>query len=178
MRNGRTVSTIVVIAMLLAALVTPAFSQTPADASRKDVASSGEVSTLKQQVADQQKEIQDLQNAIREMKQMLAQGAGKAQPAAQQAPSVGQVASATPVIPASAKSRETLEVLPPRHPVPQLRRSPHRRQRKLRPPSILRGSTSRRSGLWRLKQYGEIRLSAPTSTRLSIRSPCPARPKA
>lgn len=112
MRNGRTVSTIVVIAMLLAALVTPAFSQTPADASRKDVASSGEVSTLKQQVADQQKEIQDLQNAIREMKQMLAQGAGKAQPAAQQAPSVGQVASATPVIPASAKSRETLEVLP------------------------------------------------------------------
>jgi hypothetical protein len=86
-------------AIVLTALVAPAFSQTAADASSKDSSKREDVSLLKQQVAEQQKEIEQLRAIVDQMKQKLDQFLNPAQTATTQAPSLGQVASTTPMVP-------------------------------------------------------------------------------
>src|SRR5437764_14100977 len=93
-----------IVAVAFAASVIPAFSQTAAEVSDAAAAKSGStdaVSLLKQQVAEQQKEIEALQANMKAMKEKIDQGASGAQSASPQASNLGQVASTTPVIPAA-----------------------------------------------------------------------------
>jgi len=85
-------------AALLFSAVIPAFSQT-VNTTRQDAGSGDEVSLLKQQIAQQQKQIEALQTAMNEMKARLDGGTAAVRSSAPQAPSVGEVASTTPVIP-------------------------------------------------------------------------------
>jgi len=98
-------------AIVLAAAVAPAFSQTTTSGS------SDEVKVLKDQLASQQKQIDQLQKALEDQKQLLqaiqadhagqakgtasATNQGSANGQASQSPSLGEVASLTPVIPAA-----------------------------------------------------------------------------
>src|SRR5439155_22122539 len=95
---------VAIVAIVFAASVTPALSQTAAEVNDAAAAKSGstdEVSLLKQQVAEQQKEIQALQANSKAMKEKIDQGASGAQSASPQASNLGQVASTTTVIPAA-----------------------------------------------------------------------------
>jgi len=65
----RTRSMLIASAMVLIALAKPVFSQTAADTSSKDSAKRDDVSLLKQQVAEQQKEIEQLRTIVDQMKQ-------------------------------------------------------------------------------------------------------------
>ncbi|MGD0695249.1 MAG: hypothetical protein ABSB82_10385 [Terriglobia bacterium] len=103
---------------LLLSMAIPAFSQTTSTAPR-DSSSGDDVSVLKQQIAEQQKQIQALQATMKAMLERLDETAGKAQPvsskaepASPQVPNVGQVASVTPVIPTSARSKDALNAVP------------------------------------------------------------------
>jgi uncharacterized coiled-coil protein SlyX len=86
-------------AVLLIALATPVFSQTAADASSKDSAKRDDVSLLKQQIAEQQKEIEQLRTIVDQVKQRMDQSPNPAQAATTQASNLGQVASASPMAP-------------------------------------------------------------------------------
>jgi len=86
-------------AMVLIALATPVFSQTAADTSSKDPAKRDDVSLLKQQIAEQQKEIEQLRTIVDQMKQRMDQSPNPAQTATTQAPNPGQVASTSPMAP-------------------------------------------------------------------------------
>jgi uncharacterized coiled-coil protein SlyX len=86
-------------AMALIALATPVFSQTAAETSLKDSAKRDDVSLLKQQIAEQQKEIEQLRTIVEQMKQRLDQSPNPAQTATTQAPNLGQVASTSPMVP-------------------------------------------------------------------------------
>ena len=108
---------------MMLALATPLFSQTAADNSSKDSGKRDDVSTLKQQVAEQQREIEQLRAIVDQMKQKLeqplspasakvTQATAKASPApaasvpaaAASTPNLGEVASTTPVLPRAVKS--------------------------------------------------------------------------
>jgi len=96
--------------MVLIALATPVFSQMAADNSAKDSKAPADVSVLKQQVAEQQKEIEQLRAIVNQMKQKLDQPPNPAQTAAKpaqtattQAPNLGQVASTSPMVPKAAE---------------------------------------------------------------------------
>jgi len=89
--------------MVLIALAKPVFSQTAADTSSKDSAKRDDVSLLKQQVAEQQKEIEQLRTIVDQMKQKLDQPPNPAQTATTQAPNLGQVASTSPMVPKAAE---------------------------------------------------------------------------
>jgi len=104
------------LALLLSAAI-PAFSQTTSN-TPKDASTSDDVSVLKQQIAEQQKQIQALQATMKKMLDRLDEAVAKAQPAPTQASNVGEVASMTPVLPATATVKDTLaEVSPtPSHP--------------------------------------------------------------
>src|SRR5437762_5594420 len=94
---------VAIVAIVFATSVIPGFSQTGAQAGDAGAAKAGstdEVSLLKRQVAEQQKEIEALQVTMKAMKEKIDQGASAAQSASPQAPNLGQVASTTPVIPA------------------------------------------------------------------------------
>jgi hypothetical protein len=93
--------------MVLIALATPVFSQTAADNSPKDSKAPADVSMLKQQVAEQQKEIEQLRAIVDQMKQKLDQSPNPAQTAAAQAPNLGQVASTSPMVPKAAEKSST-----------------------------------------------------------------------
>ncbi|MGB9487584.1 MAG: hypothetical protein WCD04_15910 [Terriglobia bacterium] len=86
-------------AMVLIALATPVFSQTAADTSSKDSAKRDDVSLLKQQIAEQQKQIEQLRTIVDQMKQRMDQSPNPAQTATTQAPNLGQVASTSPMVP-------------------------------------------------------------------------------
>jgi hypothetical protein len=107
-------------AITLIALAAPAFSQTAADTSSKDTTKRDDVSLLKQQIAEQQKEIEQLRTIVDQMKQKLDQPSNPAPTAATPAPNpgpgvsaattptptaatlppnLGQVASTSPIIP-------------------------------------------------------------------------------
>jgi hypothetical protein len=102
---------IVLSAILAVATVAPAFSQTAT------AGSSDEVKVLKDQLASQQKQIDQLQKALEDQKQLLqaiqADRGGQAKGTASatnqgspngqvsQSPSLGEVASLTPVVPAA-----------------------------------------------------------------------------
>ena len=86
-------------AMVLIALATPVFSQTAADTSSKDSAKRDDVSLLKQQIAEQQKQIEQLRAIVDQMKQRMDQSPNPAQSATTQAPNLGQVASTSPMAP-------------------------------------------------------------------------------
>jgi uncharacterized coiled-coil protein SlyX len=96
--------------MILIALATPVFSQTAADNSSKDSKAPADVSLLKQQVAEQQKEIEQLRAIVDQMKQKLDESpkpmqtaAKPAQTATTPAPNLGQVASTSPMVPKAAE---------------------------------------------------------------------------
>jgi uncharacterized coiled-coil protein SlyX len=90
-------------AMVLIALATPVFSQTAAETSSKDSSRRDDVSLLKQQIAEQQKEIEQLRTIVDQMKQKLDQSPNPAQTAATQAPNLGLVASTSPMLPKTAE---------------------------------------------------------------------------
>ena len=95
----RTRSMLIASAMVLIALATPVFSQTAADTSSKDSAKRDDVSLLKQQIAEQQKQIEQLRAIVDQMKQRMDQSPNPAQSATTQAPNLGQVASTSPMAP-------------------------------------------------------------------------------
>ena len=95
----RTRSMLIASAMVLIALATPVFSQTAADNSSKDSKVPADVSLLKQQIAEQQKQIEQLRVIVDQMKQKLDQPPNPAQTATTQAPNLGQVASTSPMLP-------------------------------------------------------------------------------
>ena len=110
---------VAVVAMIIA-LAAPAFSQSAADNSSKNTSRRDDVSTLKQQVADQQKEIEQLRAIVYQMKQKLDQtpapatakaasaaspvAPAPAQTAAASSQGLGEVASTTPILPKAVKS--------------------------------------------------------------------------
>jgi uncharacterized coiled-coil protein SlyX len=95
MQMKGTASRMLLSAIIVAAAVAPAFSQTATSTS------ADEVNALKEQVAAQQKQIEQLRTTMEEMKQRMDQAA-KATPAAPpQTPNLGEVASTTPVVPAA-----------------------------------------------------------------------------
>jgi hypothetical protein len=96
MQMKSTASRMLLGVIVLAAAVAPAFSQTATSAS------ADEVNALKEQIAAQQKQIEQLVTTMEEMKQRLDQ-ATKPTPAAgqPQTPNLGEVASTTPVVPAA-----------------------------------------------------------------------------
>ena len=105
---------------LILSVTIPVFSQTANPTQKKGAGSGDDVSALKQQIAEQQKQIQALQASMEKMLKRLDQTAGETQPASAkaqtaspQAPSVGQVASLTPVISSSARAKDAPDVLPP-----------------------------------------------------------------
>ena len=95
----RTRSMLIASAMVLIALATPVFSQTTADTTSKDSNRRDDVSLLKQQIAEQQKEIEQLRTIVDQMKQRMDQSPNPAQTATTQAPNLGQVASTSPMLP-------------------------------------------------------------------------------
>ena len=90
------------VAAMMIALAVPLFSQTASDNSSKDSGKKDDVSTLKQQVAEQQKEIEQLRAIVDQMKQKLDQTPPPAAAAATSAP-----AAAAPAPTAPAKSAAT-----------------------------------------------------------------------
>ncbi len=120
-------------AVVLVALGTPVFSQTAADTSSKDSSKRDDVSLLKQQIAEQQKQIEQLRAIVDQMKQKMDQSQNLAQTAATSEPNLNQVASTSPMVPksvqqAAAKSDPKLvasavfpppAVTPPPHPDPE-----------------------------------------------------------
>ena len=94
MQMKSTASRMLLGVIVLVAAVAPAFSQTATSAS------ADEVNALKEQIAAQQKQIEQLVTTMEEMKQRLDQ-ATKPTPAAgqPQTPNLGEVASTTPVVP-------------------------------------------------------------------------------
>ena len=99
----RTRSMLIASAMVLFALPTPVFSQTAADTTSKDSNRRDDVSLLKQQIAEQQKEIEQLRTIVEQMKQKLDQSPNPAQTATTQAPNLGLVASTSPMVPKAAE---------------------------------------------------------------------------
>ena len=94
MQMKSTASRMLLGVIVLAAAVAPAFSQTATSAS------ADEVNALKEQIAAQQKQIEQLVTTMEEMKQRLDQATKPTPAAAQpQTPNLGEVASTTPVVP-------------------------------------------------------------------------------
>jgi hypothetical protein len=98
------------VAMAALSFAVPAFSQTVAEKSSDKTNSSDEVSALKQMIMEQNKRIEELQATMTALKQQL-DGSGSAvqaktqpTPQADPNPSLGQVASTTPVIPIAPKN--------------------------------------------------------------------------
>ena len=96
-------SRLVAGAIVLIALAAPVFSQTAADTSSKDSAKRDDVSLMKQQIAEQQREIEQLRNIVDQMKQKLDQSPNPAQTATAQAPNLRQAASTSPMVPKAAE---------------------------------------------------------------------------
>ena len=108
-RTGR--GYLLAIGILFSASLMPAFCQTKAPADDSPTASTGSedaVSVLKQQIAAQQKQIEQLQTAMAEMKKRIDradQGTSSTLAVSPDLlPNVGQVASLTPVVPKAAVS--------------------------------------------------------------------------
>jgi uncharacterized coiled-coil protein SlyX len=88
-------------AIVLIALAGPVFSQTAVDSSSKDSSKHDDVSLLKQQIAEQQKEIEQLRAIVDQMKERLDHPANPTQTATSQAPNPPLVASTSPMVPKS-----------------------------------------------------------------------------
>jgi hypothetical protein len=95
MQMKGTASKMLLSAIVLAAAVAPAFSQTATSSS------TDEVNLLKEQIAAQQKQIEQLQKTMEVMMQRLDQTTKTAPAAPPQTPNLGEVASTTPVVPAA-----------------------------------------------------------------------------
>ena len=85
--------------VIMIALATPVFTQTAADTSSKDSSKRDDVSLLKQQIAEQQKQIEQLRMIVDQMKQKLDQSLAPAQTTATSAPQPSQAASTGPALP-------------------------------------------------------------------------------
>ena len=103
------------------ALAAPVFSQTAADNPSKDPSKPDDVSLLKQQIAEQQKQIEQLRSIVDQMKQKMDQSSrpatttaaapqptvAPAQIVAPTTPNLGQVASTSPMVPKAAVNSST-----------------------------------------------------------------------
>src|SRR6516165_10318236 len=110
MQMKSTASRVILSAFVVAATIVPVFPQTTSSTS------ADEVKALKEQLASQQKQIDQLQRALEDQKQLLqaiqvshggqtketATQQGTANGQAPESPSLGEVASLAPVIPAGA----------------------------------------------------------------------------
>jgi uncharacterized coiled-coil protein SlyX len=94
-------STLVASAIVLLALAAPVLAQTAVDTSSKDSSKHDDVSLLKQQIAEQQKEIEQLRAIVDQMKEKLDHPANPTQTATSQAPTPPLVASTSPMVPKS-----------------------------------------------------------------------------
>src|SRR5215470_1481898 len=103
MQMKRRVNGITLSAIFFAATVAPAFSQTATGTSSGDASGRDDVSLLKQQIAEQQKQIEQLISAVNEMRRRIDQSDPNSQSASVQAPNLGQVASVAPILPAAPK---------------------------------------------------------------------------
>jgi uncharacterized coiled-coil protein SlyX len=88
-------------AIVLIALAGPAFSQRAAETSSKDSTQRDDVSLLKQQIAEQQKEIEQLRAIVDQMKEKLDHPANPTQTATTQTSNLSLVASTSPMVPKS-----------------------------------------------------------------------------
>jgi uncharacterized coiled-coil protein SlyX len=88
-------------AVVLLALAGPVFSQTAADTSSKDSSRRDDVSLLKQQIAEQHKEIEQLRAIVDQMRQKLEQSPNPTQTTTPQSPNPSLVASTSPMVPKS-----------------------------------------------------------------------------
>ena len=98
MQSRRTCSWLIAGTFISIALAAPVFAQT-AETSSKDTGGGSDVSLLKQQIAEQQKQIEQLRTIVDQMKQRLDQSTTPAQTATVKSPNLGQVASTTPMVP-------------------------------------------------------------------------------
>jgi uncharacterized coiled-coil protein SlyX len=101
MQFTRICNLLIASAVVLIALAKPVFTQTAADTSSKDATKHDDVSLLKQQIAEQQKEIEQLRAIVDQMKEKLDQSPNVTQTTTPQAPNLGQVASTSPMLPKS-----------------------------------------------------------------------------
>jgi uncharacterized coiled-coil protein SlyX len=139
--------------MVLFALAIPVFSQTVADPSSKDSSKRDDVSLLRQQIAEQQKEIEQLRAIVNQMKQKMDQSSNPAPttaatpaPAATTTPNLGLVASTSPMVPKSVQKTAASSdanlvasaVIPPAPPTP----SPKPQQSDPEPPLQLHIGTA------------------------------------
>jgi hypothetical protein len=107
------ISRFVAGAVILIVLAQPAFSQTAAETASKDSTKRDDVSLLKQQIAEQQKQIEQLRTIVDQMKQKLDQSPAPAQTTATSAPHPGQVASTGTTLPkATQKPSENGQTAP------------------------------------------------------------------
>ena len=114
MQIRKTVSRILTLGLLISIGAVSGLAQKRASAQSTPTATVGaadEVAILKQQLAEQQKQIEALQTAMSSMKQQMDHASSAAAPSTK-SQSVGEVASTTPVIPRSVeKSRNASETL-------------------------------------------------------------------
>ncbi|HEV2352444.1 MAG TPA: hypothetical protein VG028_21620 [Terriglobia bacterium] len=102
MQIRKAVGRLLTIGLLISTAAISGFAQQVASAQSPSTGTTGagdEVTTLKQQLAAQQKQIEALQAAFNAMKQKLDQTGSSSQSGSGQAGSVGEVASTTPVVP-------------------------------------------------------------------------------
>jgi len=98
---------LIVTTIALTALAAPVFSQTAADTPSKDGSKRDDVSLLKQQIAEQQREIEQLRTMMEQMKLKLDPSPKPAPSTATTAPNLSQLASTTPVLPKGESKIET-----------------------------------------------------------------------
>ena len=132
MRNAKTIGAVAWSAVVAAAFTycsLPILAQdisTPATPGGRTVsdgktATADQIAVLKEQLAQQQKQIEELRLALEEQKHLLERNLrkpaeGSSENASQGLPSLGQVASATPVIPKSVTKLEAASVTLPAAP--------------------------------------------------------------
>ena len=97
MQAHKTFSRVIVSGALMLTLALPALSQTTDNSSGNDAGTGSEVCQLKEQIASQQRQIEQLRMMMEEMKQKLDQTFSSSKAASADPSSLGQVASMTPV---------------------------------------------------------------------------------
>jgi len=112
---------VAIVAVVFAASVIPAFSQTAAEVNDAAAAKSGstdEVSLLKRQIAEQHKQIEQLRSAMARLEQRLDQNDHSPQVGSTEPANLGQVASFPPVLPTGRRSSDAAD--PTLNPEPSL----------------------------------------------------------
>jgi hypothetical protein len=99
MQSIRSLRRVIVSVSILIAFAGFAFSQTPAGSSSRDLNGRDDVSLLKQQIAAQQKQIEDMRAILVQMKQKMDQATASEQGEAPLVPNPADIASTRPILP-------------------------------------------------------------------------------